>query len=148
MIGGLSPVSISISIKGVFPILLESVERMSLYSSHYSLKAFCCSYVTSASCKSTFLCMPISTGDVINFFSVYSNVISFFCSLSPSISLSSSNKMGGLSCNLRYIQRLTLHKTHNLSFRKVNTVWQKIDDYYGYILSLMYIYIMYHGNDI
>ena len=75
-------------------MLLESVEKMPLYSSHSFLKAFCCFSVMSASGKSTFLCTSISAGDIINFFSVYSNVILFFHSLSPSISLSSSNKMG------------------------------------------------------
>ena len=68
VIGGPSPVLTSISIKGVFPISLESLEKMSLYSLHSSLKAFWCSFVTSASCKSTFLCMSISAGEVLTSF--------------------------------------------------------------------------------
>ena len=94
VIGRLSPVSISISIRGVFPISLESMENISLNSLHNSLMAFCCASVMSASCNSTFLCTSMSARDLINFFSVFSEIIFHFHSLSPSISLSSSNKMG------------------------------------------------------
>ena len=54
---------------------LKSMEKVSLNALHNSLKAFCCTSVTSASCNSTFLCTSMSAGDVINFFSLFSELI-------------------------------------------------------------------------
>ena len=67
--GGLSPVSISIVIKGVFPMSSGPFENMSSYSSHSLIN--CCLYLsgTFASSNTTFLCLSTSAGEVINFFS-------------------------------------------------------------------------------
>ena len=89
MICNLSPVSISTLIKGVFPISLESVENISQNSVHKSLEAFHWASVTSASCNSTFLCISMSAGEVINPFSIFSLSTSPSCSWSTSLSSSS-----------------------------------------------------------
>ena len=93
MIGKLLPVLISTSIKGVFPISLESMENIGLNSVHKSLNAFCWVSVMSASCNSTFLCTSMSAGEVINLFSLLYELIPPFCLWSTSLS-SSSNIIG------------------------------------------------------
>ena len=79
VIGKLSPVSISTSNKGFFPISPEYVENISLNSVHKSLKAFHWASVISASCNSTFLCISTLAGEVINLFSMFSLFISPSC---------------------------------------------------------------------
>ena len=71
----------------------EFTEKISLNSLHNALKAFCCSSETLASCNSIFQCTFMSTGDVINFFSLFSEIISSFLSWRTSISLSYPNKI-------------------------------------------------------
>ena len=73
---------------------LESTEKISLNSLHNALKAFCCSSETLASCNLIFQCTSMSAGDVINFFSLLSEILSSTLPWSASISLSSSNKIG------------------------------------------------------
>ena len=51
---------------------------MSLNSVHKSLNAFGWVSVMSASCISTFLCTSMSTGEVINLFSLFSELILHF----------------------------------------------------------------------
>ena len=131
----------------------ECTEKIFLNSLHNSLKVFCCSSETLASCNYIFRCTSMSVGDIINFFFLLSETVSSPWSWSTSISLSSSNKIGegfcrGLSYYFRYVQRLILHKTHNPSFQKRNIICQKINNYQGYIFCLMYIHVMYHRNNV
>ena len=73
---------------------LESTEKISLNSVHTALKAFSCSSETLAYCNLIFQCTSMSAGDVINFYSLLSEILFSALSWSTSILLSSSNKIG------------------------------------------------------
>ena len=66
VIGGLSPVGMSIFNKGVLPKSAESLEKMSSYSKHKFLNASLCLGVTSASLSLMGSQGSMSTGEVIN----------------------------------------------------------------------------------
>ena len=65
VMGGLSPVGISIFKSGVFPKSAESLEKMVSNSEHRSSNAFLCSGVTSASLNLMGSQGSMSTGEVI-----------------------------------------------------------------------------------
>ena len=137
--GGLSPVSISIEIKGVFPMSEESFENISLYSSHSSSTPFYIGPRTSASCSLTFLYVSTSAGEVMNTFSENISQFGFMGSMFLLCNMVSVLISSTVMSSFSKCPSISPFPQEDSFFRQIKNKW--------YALSFSYFIVMYCRNE-